>query len=225
MREEPAAYIFGTIHVAHHAVWSSLPNNVKTAWRHSSRVYGELDWSDVSTRKQVTKCRNLPHGQTLEQHLPVDVFNKLRRYLRKLRRSLPNWIEFSQTVQVQFVGLKEHRRQLFDAYVGDWKTRRPIWMLLLVNDLTEANLKDGVGRVLDEKLLSDAKERGQTTATLETASEQCMPLNHLNSSLVRSFIFSSDLLSLLFVCLFHFVNLFVFICCSHWYSGAIAVNF
>lgn len=82
------------------------------------------------------------------------------------------------------INWKMQKKQLFKTYVGDWKRKRPIWTLLLVNDLTREKIESSGQTVLDENLLNAAKERGQQVGALETAYEQCGPLNALDESVV-----------------------------------------
>ena len=171
IRESPPAYVFGTIHVSHQDIWPDMASNVKTVWRNSDKVYTELDMSYKQTHQEALKCRIMPGRRTLEDVLPRDVFQKLKQYFHRIRNLLPSWVTLRNVMPAHLVNREHQKRQLFKAYVGKWKRQRPIWILLSMNDLTEANVKKGAGMVVDEKLLSGAKKRGQETGALETARE------------------------------------------------------
>ena len=185
VRKKPPAYVFGTVHVANDAIWPQVPTNVKHAWRQSDAVYAELDWSDGNTQVAVRQCRHLPDGQTIDQILPGDVYERLRLFMKHIRNALPAWVQSSELLSSFLINWKMQKKQLFKTYVGDWKRKRPIWALLLVNDLSREKVENSGHTVLDENLLNEAKERGQTTGALETAAEQCGPLNGLDEEVVR----------------------------------------
>eukprot|EP00117_Sycon_ciliatum_P002902 scpid53920/ scgid7927/ UPF0632 protein A len=184
VRDFPPAYVFGTVHVSNDAVWPHVPGNVKTAWRDSDAVFAELDWSDSQTQEEVRRCRQLPEGQTIDGVLPPDVFERLKLFMRHVRNALPEWVQNSDHLSSFLINWKMQKKQLFKTYVGDWRRKRPIWALLLVNDLTREKVEGSGSTVLDENLLNVARTRGQVTGALETASEQCNPLNRLNQSVV-----------------------------------------
>ena len=59
--------------------------------------------------------------------------------------------------------------------------------MLMVNSLTEADVKSRGIPVLDLYLAQQAEREGKVTGAVERVEEQCMPLNDLDLSQVRTF--------------------------------------
>ena len=67
---------------------------------------------------------------------------------------------------------------------GNWHRKRPIWVMLMVNSLTEADIRSRGVPVLDLYLAQEAVRLGKNTGAVERVDEQCLPLNQLNFSQV-----------------------------------------
>lgn len=74
---------------------------------------------------------------------------------------------------------------LFNAIAGNWERKRPVWVMLMVNSLTEVDIKSRGVPVLDLYLAQEAERLRKETGAVEKVEEQCHPLNGLNFSQVR----------------------------------------
>ena len=70
---------------------------------------------------------------------------------------------------------------------GNWERKRPVWVMLMVNSLTESDIRGRGVPVLDLFLAQEAEKMTKTTGAVEQVTEQCTPLNGLNFSQVRPF--------------------------------------
>ena len=73
---------------------------------------------------------------------------------------------------------------LFDAIAGDWQKKRPVWVMLMINSLTEDDVRDRGQAVLDLHMAREARRMGKTVGAVEEVAEQCLPLNRLRHSQV-----------------------------------------
>ncbi|KAJ8278933.1 hypothetical protein COCON_G00059990 [Conger conger] len=73
---------------------------------------------------------------------------------------------------------------LFNAITGNWERKRPVWVMLMVNSLTEWDVRLRGSPVLDLHLAQEAERLGKRTGAVERVEEQCHPLNGLNFSQV-----------------------------------------
>lgn len=74
---------------------------------------------------------------------------------------------------------------LFEAIAGNWERKRPVWVMLMVNSLTEADIRSRGIPVLDLYLAKQADRMGKLVGAVEKVDEQCKPLNGLNMTQVR----------------------------------------
>ena len=74
---------------------------------------------------------------------------------------------------------------LFSAITANWERKRPIWVTLLVNSLTQSDISSRAYPVLDLYLSQLAVKNRKRVSAVETVEEQCSPLNKLNKTLVR----------------------------------------
>ena len=77
-----------------------------------------------------------------------------------------------------------HSDQLFNAMVGDWEKKRPIWILYLLSSLTEENIRLRKIPLLDLFMDNAAEGLGKRVQAVETARDQCRPLNKLSNEQV-----------------------------------------
>jgi hypothetical protein len=73
----------------------------------------------------------------------------------------------------------------FLFFAGNWERKRPVWVMLMVNTLTEGDIASRGIPVLDLHLAQEAERLGKITGAVERVEEQCLPLNDLNFSQVR----------------------------------------
>ncbi|KAM9620616.1 metalloprotease TIKI2 isoform 2-T2 [Morphnus guianensis] len=178
IRRDPPAYLFGTIHVPYTRVWDFIPDNSKAAFHASSSVYFELDLTDPYTISGLASCQMLPHGENLQDVLPRELYRRLKRHLDYIKLMLPHWMTPDQR------GKGLYADYLFNAIAGNWERKRPVWVMLMVNSLTETDIRSRGVPVLDLYLAQEAERMKKTTGAVERVEEQCHPLNGLNFSQV-----------------------------------------
>ncbi|XP_029002339.1 metalloprotease TIKI2 [Betta splendens] len=174
----PPSYLFGTIHVPYTRVWDFIPDSSKRAFHSSPNVFFELDLTDPLTISKLTSCQLLPHGENLQTLLPRDLYRRLKRHLDYVKHMMPHWMTADQR------GRGLYADYLFNAIAGNWERKRPVWVMLMVNSLTEWDVRSRGTPVLDLFLAQEAEKRGKTTGAVERVEEQCHPLNGLNFSQV-----------------------------------------
>ncbi|TFJ95571.1 molecular chaperone DnaJ [Platysternon megacephalum] len=179
IHREPPAYLFGTIHVPYTRVWDFIPENSKAAFQASSSVYFELDLTDPYTISGLASCQMLPHGENLQDVLPRELYRRLKRHLEYVKLMLPHWMTPDQR------GKGLYADYLFNAIAGNWERKRPVWVMLMVNSLTETDIRSRGVPVLDLYLAQEAERMKKRTGAVERVEEQCHPLNGLNFSQVR----------------------------------------
>ncbi|XP_024302703.1 metalloprotease TIKI2 isoform X4 [Homo sapiens] len=183
IRRDPPAYLFGTIHVPYTRVWDFIPDNSKAAFQASTRVYFELDLTDPYTISALASCQLLPHGENLQDVLPHELYWRLKRHLDYVKLMMPSWMTPAQR------GKGLYADYLFNAIAGNWERKRPVWVMLMVNSLTERDVRFRGVPVLDLYLAQQAEKMKKTTGAVEQVEEQCHPLNNgLNFSQLPNFI-------------------------------------
>ena len=96
-----------------------------------------------------------------------------------VRTVMPTWVTNEQKrkgIDAQY---------LFSAITANWERKRPIWVTLLVNSLTQSDISSRAYPVLDLYLSQLAVKNRKRVSAVETVEEQCSPLNKLNKTLVR----------------------------------------
>ncbi|XP_077079537.1 metalloprotease TIKI1 [Siphateles boraxobius] len=188
IKREPPSYFYGTIHVPYTRVWDFIPENSKQAFQQSAVVFFELDLTDPFTISALSSCQLLPRAQTLQDLLPGALYLRLRAHLEYVRLMLPSWVTPGQRGQ----GL--YAEYLFNAIAGNWERKRPVWVMLMVNALTEAEVRSRGVPVLDLYLAQEAQRMRKRTGAVEEVEEQCLPLNGLNVSRCVIFALNQTLL-------------------------------
>uniref|UniRef100_A0A8C4X7L0 Metalloprotease TIKI n=1 Tax=Erpetoichthys calabaricus TaxID=27687 RepID=A0A8C4X7L0_ERPCA len=178
IKRSPPSYLFGTIHVPYTRVWDFIPENSKQAFHLSSNVFFELDLTDPYTISALTSCQLLPQGENLQTLLPRDLYRRLKRHLDYVKHMMPYWMTADQR------GKGLYADYLFNAIAGNWERKRPVWVMLMVNSLTEADIRSRGVPVLDLHLAQEAERLRKRTGAVERVEEQCHPLNGLNFSQV-----------------------------------------
>ncbi|CAM4547692.1 unnamed protein product [Leuciscus chuanchicus] len=178
INRDPPAFFYGTIHVPYTRVWDFIPENSKQAFQESAVVFFELDLTDPFTISALSSCQLLPPGEILQDLLPGELYLRLKAHLEYVRLMLPSWMTPDQRGQ----GL--YAEYLFNAIAGNWERKRPVWVMLMVNALTEAEIKSRGVPVLDLYLAQEAQRMRKSTGAVEEVEEQCLPLNGLNFSQV-----------------------------------------
>ena len=91
---------------------------------------------------------------------------------------MPEWMTAAQRSRGLYADL------LFNAITGNWEHKRPVWVMLMVNSLTENSVKTKGIPVLDLYLAQEADNMNKRTGAIEKVEEHCIPLNELNFSQV-----------------------------------------
>lgn len=170
---DPPVYFFGTIHVPYPKVWNYIPENAKQAFRESENAFFELDLTDSNTSRNLKKCQMLPRGENLSTVLPENMYQRLKNHLGYVQDMMRSWGVYDE--------------ELFHAIAGNWERKRPIWVMLMVNTLNEADIKSRGIPVLDLHLTNEAVKMDKQVGAIEVVQEQCVPLNGLNVSQVSAF--------------------------------------
>lgn len=178
IKRDPPSYFYGTIHVPYTRVWDYIPHNSKQAFQQSQVIYFELDLTDPYTVSALSSCQLLPQGENLQDILPRDIYHRLKRHLDYVKLMMPTWVTPDQR------GRGLYADYLFNAIAGNWERKRPIWVMLMVNSLTESDVKTRGVPVLDLYLAQEAERMRKRTGAVEKVEEQCHPLNKLNFSQV-----------------------------------------
>ena len=181
LERNPPVYFFGTIHVPYTKVWDHIPANSERAFYESQNIYFELDLTDTVTLQTLAECQMLPNRIMLRQVIPKTLFKRIRRHLSYIRRVFPRWM----TMEQRMMGLNP--TDLFTSMTKDWRRKRPIWIMLLLNALNEYDTKSRGISVLDTFLIREAASWNKKKGSIESVEEQCDPLNALNNSQVILF--------------------------------------
>ncbi|KAI2665126.1 Metalloprotease TIKI1 [Labeo rohita] len=177
IKRDPPSYFYGTIHVPYTRVWDFIPENSKKAFQESNIVYFELDLTDPYTISALTSCQLLPQGENLQDVLPKDIYRRLKRHLEYVKLMLPSWMTPDQR------GKGLYADYLFNAIAGNWERKRPVWVMLMVNSLTEADIKTRGVPVLDLYLAQEAERMKKKTGAVEkTAVALSEPRNYRSPS-------------------------------------------
>ena len=179
LKRDPPSYFFGTIHVPYTRVWDHIPGNIKLAFHKADEVFFELDLTNPHTISALANCQLLPNGETLETILPKTLYQRLKNHLDYVKLMIPIWVTTGQR------GRGLYADYLFKAITGNWKRKRPIWVMLMINSLTESDIKARGTPVLDLYLAQEALRMRKRTGAVERVDEQCLPLNKLSLSQVR----------------------------------------
>ncbi len=172
------SYLFGTIHVPYTRVWDYIPRARNGPSRAAPMCFFELDLTDPLTISKLTSCQLLPNGENLQTLLPRNLYRRLKRHLDYVKHMMPFWMTADQR------GRGLYADYLFNAIAGNWERKRPVWVMLMVNSLTEADVRSRGTPVLDLFLAQEADRLGKQTGAVERVEEQCHPLNGLNFSQV-----------------------------------------
>lgn len=158
----PPAYLFGTIHVPYTKVWDSIPQSVKDAFHDSHHIVFELNLLKPRTRTNLLTCQLLPEGIKLVDVLPRTLFLQLKRHLDYVRTKIPLWLA-SQNRDIV-------ADNVFIGKTKDWQKKRPMWIVVMLNQLTEYAIKtDGIP-VLDMYLFNLATNSNKTIGSVERVS-------------------------------------------------------
>ena len=179
VKKDPPSYLFGTIHVPYTQVWSFIPYNMRQAFLRADNVYFELDLTDPYTITALSNCQVLEHDQQLADLVPSSIHHRLERHLENVRELMPQWLTVDESRRDIYA------EYLFQAMTGNWRHKRPVWVMLMVASLTEQDVRSRGEPVLDLYLAQEAQRMNKLTGAVEQVKDQCEPLNRLNNTQVR----------------------------------------
>lgn len=176
IKRKPPAYFFGTIHVPYTKVWDYIPSKAIAAFSKSDRIMFELDMTNSSIVSAMSKCHLLPTQLELMDVIPKHLYKRLKKYLQYIRHKLPSWISDSQ----KFSGM--YGDYLFNAITSNWEKKKPLWVMVMINSLTESEIKLRGSPFLDIYLAQEARRLNKQIGSIEMVREQCIALDSLNAS-------------------------------------------
>ena len=103
---------------------------------------------------------------------------------------MPIWLrDLDNNFQFGSGSYASYADSLYKQLTMNWVRKRPIWVMLMINSLTESDIKSRGIPVLDQYLASQALKVQKETGAVEAVEEQCEPLNALNSTQVSCKLF------------------------------------
>ncbi|OUC47088.1 GumN protein [Trichinella nativa] len=172
---DPASYFFGTIHVPYTEVWEYVSKAAKQAFYQADSVFLELDLNNPKTVESLARCQYLPDGEEIADHLPTDLYVRIKSHMQMIRQALPEWIDTQRSGGHN----DAYADYLFKSIAGNWERKRPIWIMFLLNSLNKQAIERRGIPVLDLYLAQQASSLSIALGAIETAGEQCEPLNSL----------------------------------------------
>ncbi|KRX15307.1 Metalloprotease TIKI2 [Trichinella nelsoni] len=179
IKRQPPSYFFGTIHVPYTDVWEYVSSAAKQAFHQADNVFLELDLNNPKTVQSLSRCQYLPDGETIADHLPTSLYNRIKAHMEIIRQALPEWIDTQRSSHSN-----AYADHLFNSIAGNWQRKRPIWIMFLLNSLNRQAIERRGVPVLDLYLAQQASSLSKTLGAIETAGEQCEPLNSLRKQQV-----------------------------------------
>ncbi len=152
------AYLFGTIHVGKKAFYP-LPEQVETAFDNSRKLVVEADVSDQSAAGDVSELVGYKSPDTLDKHIPLPLFERLKTQLARLRVPVSAVQPMKPFVVGGFLSVVEFSRLGYDMNLG-----------------------------VDAYLISRAKHAGKPIEELESARAQLELLNNMPAELQEAFL-------------------------------------
>jgi len=152
----------GTIHVPYHKVWDSIPQIAKDSFNNCERIIFELDLLNGATHNQLSRCQLLPSGIKLSDIIPRELYRRLEEYLQYVKTELPHWL------RKHYPGNDYNQADsLFKSKTDNWERKRPIWIMVMLNSLTENGVKSLLMPVLDVYLAHDARQHNKEIGSVE----------------------------------------------------------
>lgn len=170
--------MFGSIHVPYTKVWDHVSTKAKRAFEQSDRIVFELDLSDPATVISLTNCQLLPANKRLIDVIPNELYRRLKNHINYIQYQLPSWLTETQKSRY---GYATH---LFNAITGNWERKQPFWIILMINTLTENDIKTRGIPILDSYLVQEAQRLNKPIGSVEKVHDQCRPMNGLNATQV-----------------------------------------
>lgn len=123
---------------------------------------------DSHTLISLSKCQLLPPGIKLIDVIPNDLFRRLKRHLEYIKFKIPLWITEEQKSR----GL--YAESLYNAITLHWERKRPIWVMIMLNSLTENDIKSRGITVLDSFFYQKAKKLKKNIGSVENVTNSLL---------------------------------------------------
>lgn len=184
MDAQPPVYLYGTLHVPYTKVWNRIPTNQKMAFSSSGSLMVELEMRNPETLQKLTKCQFLPDDKTLVEVLPIDLYQRITNYLKKMKNFFLIWLKKNMEGEVNAFSLKSITDQAFRDITYNWEKRKPIWLMYFLDSINEDLLRYYRTPILDKFLDNAAVGLDIHTEAVENVVEHCRPFNSLNQDQV-----------------------------------------
>ena len=105
-----------------------------------------------------------------------------------LRTEVPTWITDEQYQMgldgVYLFSNRIYGQSLFETMTQNWEWKRPIWLTIALELMTETFVSGAGTPTLDLHLIQQANNDWKTVTAIETTDEQCSLFNKINTTLV-----------------------------------------
>lgn len=166
------SYLFGTVHVSYEKI--NLTPVIDNLMASSDFTFFELNFLDVHFERALINCKFLPDYKNLTEFLDAETFRRVVLHLDYVKNSMPKWLGKS----------KSEANLIFYNLTEGWIRHRPVWTLLLLKSLNQEEIGASNSLTLDLYLLEKAKKLKKPIAGVEQVSDQCDPLNKIDSDQV-----------------------------------------
>ena len=143
----------------------------------STDFYLELDTSQPGTIAGIYQQQLLPGNQTIDKVLPPELHHRLVLYIEKLRPLLRKWLRKTAGLLGGF-----YVDQIVENLLRNWERKKPVWVLSLLNSLTEDQVEVGSKPLLDNFLKNAALSLNKEVYEIETVEDQMGPYNTLSAT-------------------------------------------
>uniref|UniRef100_A0A1I7Z3V7 Metalloprotease TIKI homolog n=1 Tax=Steinernema glaseri TaxID=37863 RepID=A0A1I7Z3V7_9BILA len=181
-RLQVPSYLFGTIHVSYRQIWNQVPTVVKKVFNNTKNVVFELELQKEETFRRLAKCKNLPNMERIHQHIPRELYGRLRKYLRGFREYVVQWFARHSSNRLM---AKENAKRFYKSIVDSWDRKKPIWILFMLYRLEHPFEDMDSVPMLDVHLAHLSRRGGKRVFALESPEEQCDPLYSVSDSEVQ----------------------------------------
>lgn len=114
-----------------------------------------------NTLLSLIQCQLLPPGIRLSDIIPIDLYHRLQRHMKYVKYKMPLWISEEQKAR----GL--YANNLYNQITFNWERKRPIWVMIMLNSLTENDIKSKGITVLDSYFYQRAKKLKKFIGSVE----------------------------------------------------------
>ncbi|KAF5402377.1 hypothetical protein PHET_04121 [Paragonimus heterotremus] len=130
---------------------------------------------DPNTLMQLGKCQLLPPDIQLTELLAPSLIQRLELQLVNFKKWINLWTEPQKRAYTNY---------LYATMTNGWKRKRPMWIFLLLNSLVNEDFSSRGVPALDLFLTQEAQRLGKRCGAVEQVSDQCDPLNNVETEQV-----------------------------------------